>query len=104
MSGNFSKRQRLFTEFECEVYREVLKIPLGEVRTYSDIAKAIGRPKAVRAVGQALKKNPFPIFIPCHRVVAKRGLGGFSKGVEMKKRLLELEKKIKEIVYGDDLS
>ncbi len=104
MSGNSSETQKAFTEFERAVYREVLKIPLGEVRTYSDIARAIGRPKAVRAVGQALKKNPFPIFIPCHRVVGKKGLGGFSKGVEKKKRLLEFERKIKEIVYGSNLS
>ncbi len=89
-----------FSEFEKAVYREVLKIPLGEVRTYEEIAQAIGRPKAVRAVGQALKRNPFPLIIPCHRVVAKRGIGGYSRGVEKKRRLLRLESRVKEMLYG----
>ncbi len=92
------------TEFERAVYREVIKIPLGEVRTYGEIAKAIGCPKGARAVGQALKRNPFPLLIPCHRVVAKNGIGGFSKGVEEKRYLLALEKQIKEWLYGDDIS
>ncbi len=57
------------TAFQRRVLREVEKIPRGEVRTYKQIAKSIGRPKAARAVGQAVAKNPFPRTIPCHRVV-----------------------------------
>ena len=67
-------------------------IPYGETRSYSQLAAQIGNPKAVRAVGNALGRNPLPIIIPCHRVLAKGGgLGGFGGGIEMKKRLLKLE-------------
>lgn len=87
------------TELEKKVLKEVLKIPLGEVRTYKWIAKKIGKPKAVRAVGNALRKNPYPFVIPCHRVVRSDGkLGGYSLGEELKKELLWLEKNIKNIL------
>lgn len=80
--------------FEQRVLNATRKIPYGETRSYSSIARVIGKPRACRAVGQALAKNPFPIIIPCHRVVQKNGsLGGFTGGVNWKKRLLELEKR-----------
>ena len=80
-----------YTEFERRVYAATRRIPPGEVRTYGDIARAIGKPGASRAVGNALGKNPACIVIPCHRVVASNGLGGFTGGLEWKKKLLRLE-------------
>lgn len=83
------------TQFEKKVYKAVLGIPLGQVRTYRWVAGRIGYPKAARAVGNALNKNPWPVVIPCHRVVASGGgLGGYSRGLEKKKKLLKTEKKI----------
>ena len=80
------------TPFQREVWEITRLIPYGETRSYSWVAEQIGKPRAVRAVGQALGKNPLPVIIPCHRVVAIDGkLGGFSGGVEMKKHLLSLE-------------
>ncbi len=77
--------------FEREVYEAARCIPFGKVATYGQIAKAIGRPRAQRAVGNALGKNPIGIVIPCHRVVASDGLGGFTGGLEHKKALLRFE-------------
>jgi len=83
------------TPFAKKVYRVVLDIPLGEVRTYKWVAKKIGHPRAYRAVGQALKYNPWPLLIPCHRVVkCGKRLGGYSRGIKKKKELLNLEKRI----------
>lgn len=82
------------TEFQKEVLGAVAAIPPGETLTYGDVARKIGRPKAARAVGVALAKNPFPLVIPCHRVVAAHGLGGYSCGPDLKRRLLDLDKKI----------
>lgn len=79
------------TEFSQKVYEAVKLIPKGEVRTYGWVAKKIGQPGAARAVGNALNKNPFPVVVPCHRVVAKNGLGGFVGGLAAKKRLLKSE-------------
>jgi methylated-DNA-[protein]-cysteine S-methyltransferase len=79
------------TEFQQKVWREMMKIPFGQTRSYKQIAAAIGRPKAYRAVANACGRNPFPIIIPCHRVVATGGIGGFSLGVGLKKQLLKLE-------------
>jgi O-6-methylguanine DNA methyltransferase len=79
------------TAFQVAVWREMLKIPYGQTRSYGEIAVAIGRPNAVRAVGSACGRNKFPIIVPCHRVVASHGLGGFSLGLGLKKRLLEIE-------------
>ena len=79
------------TSFEFQVYNVVKRIPEGQVRTYTWVAEQIGRPKAVRAVGNALNKNPFAPQVPCHRVVAKNGLGGFASGLEKKKQLLRSE-------------
>lgn len=83
-----------FTPFEQKVYRAVLKIPAGKTRSYQWVAKRIGKPKAARAVGQALNKNPYTIIIPCHRVIRSNGsLGGYSLGLELKKKLLKREAK-----------
>ena len=85
------------TPFEKKVYRTILAIPPGQVRSYEWVAKKIGRPKAARAVGNALHKNPFAPVVPCHRVVKNDGaLGGYSKGLSAKKKLLEKEKAIIE--------
>ena len=87
------------TSFAKKVYNVVLNIPLGEVRPYKWVATKAGRPKAVRAVGQILKNNPWPLIIPCHRVVASGGeLGGYVFGKRTKKRLLNLERQIKKLV------
>ena len=81
------------TNFQETVWRELLNIPYGETRTYSDIADAVGNPKAIRAVSGAIGKNPIAIIVPCHRVIGKNGrLTGYRGGLEMKKELLELEK------------
>jgi methylated-DNA-[protein]-cysteine S-methyltransferase len=80
------------TPFQQQVWQATRLIPYGETRSYLWLAMQIGRPEAVRAVGQALGRNLLPIIVPCHRVVASNGgLGGFSGGIEMKKRLLNLE-------------
>ena len=95
------KREKLFkaTSFEKEVYKCVMKIPLGEVRSYKWVAEKIGKPNACRAVGRALHKNPFPLIIPCHRVVKNDGsLGGYSWGEGTKKNLINLEKIIKDVI------
>lgn len=80
------------TVFQHLVWDTARLIPYGESRSYSWVAQQINQPKAVRAVGQALGRNPLPIIIPCHRVLAIDGrLGGFSGGLEMKRKLLQLE-------------
>lgn len=87
------------TLFERKVYKTILTIPLGEVRTYKWVAAKVGSPKASRAVGQALKNNPYPLIIPCHRVVACAGkLGGYSGGLKKKKLLLYLERQIRKLM------
>lgn len=75
--------------FTVSVLERVLKIPYGETMTYGELAKELE--SSPRAVGQALKRNPIAILIPCHRVVSKNGVGGYSWGVEIKKALLRLE-------------
>ncbi len=83
------------TEFQKAVWNALLQIPYGETRSYKDIAMAIGRPQAFRAVGQAIHRNPIGIIIPCHRVVGTNGaLTGFAGGIELKKRLLDHEAKV----------
>ncbi len=79
------------TPFERDVYEATRQIPFGKVATYGQIAKAIGHPNAQRAVGNALGKNPIGIVIPCHRVVGWDSLGGFTGGLEHKKKLLRFE-------------
>jgi methylated-DNA-[protein]-cysteine S-methyltransferase len=80
------------TDFQRQVWAATRLIPYGQTRSYAWVAAQIGRPKAARAVGQALGRNPLPIIVPCHRVLASNGLGGFGGGLQMKKRLLQLEK------------
>jgi methylated-DNA-[protein]-cysteine S-methyltransferase len=82
------------TEFQKQVWQQLIKIPYGETRSYKDIAVAIGNDKAVRAVGMANGKNPLPLFVPCHRVIGSNGkLTGFAHGLAMKEKLLTLELK-----------
>lgn len=84
------------TEFQKAVYNAMLEIPYGEVRTYSDIAKAINNEKAVRAIGQACKSNSIPVIVPCHRVVSKNNkLGGYmGSHTNLKEILISLEKSV----------
>lgn len=79
------------TAFQKKVWDALKKIPYGQIRTYGEIAAAIGHPGAARAVGLACGANPLPIFIPCHRVVSKNSLGGFRSGWPWKQLLLDLE-------------
>jgi len=81
------------TEFRCLVWKTLGEIPYGETRSYKQIAQAIKNPNACRAVGMANNKNPIWIMIPCHRVIGSDGtLTGYGGGLEMKQKLLELEK------------
>jgi len=77
--------------FTSRVYREMIKIPYGSTMSYSELARRSGRELAYRAVGTACGKNPIPLIIPCHRVTAVNGLGGFGGGLNTKKFLLNLE-------------
>jgi methylated-DNA-[protein]-cysteine S-methyltransferase len=78
--------------FTARVLTEIRRIPYGKTASYGTIARRLGQPNAARAVGQALKRNPIPVVIPCHRVVSYDGsLGGFSMGLDMKRRLLSIE-------------
>jgi O-6-methylguanine DNA methyltransferase len=80
------------TEFQKSVWRAMQKISLGKTNSYGEIAQAIGRPKAVRAVGGACGANPVPVLVPCHRVLAaNKKLGGFSGGLDWKRSLLKRE-------------
>ncbi|MFW5976419.1 MAG: methylated-DNA--[protein]-cysteine S-methyltransferase [Bacillota bacterium] len=82
------------TKFEVEVWNYLKSIPYGEIRTYKEVAKAIGHPGAARAVGNAAHKNPLIIIIPCHRVVSSHGkLSGYKSGLRRKKWLLKHENK-----------
>lgn len=83
------------TEFQKKVWAALETIPYGQTCTYGDIARMVGRPKAVRAVGAANGKNPMWIVVPCHRVVGSNGtLTGYAGGIEMKRCLLELEERV----------
>lgn len=80
------------TPFERRCWDALQQIPYGETRTYGEIARTVGTPNGARAVGSANHKNPIPIVIPCHRVVAAGGgLGGYGGGLDLKRRLLALE-------------
>ena len=86
------------TDFQILVWKEIKKIPKGEVRTYKELAILISRPRSARAVANACGKNPFPLKIPCHRVIGSNGyIGGYSGkgGVKKKIELLKLEKALK---------
>lgn len=87
------------TPFAKKVYKAILSIPLGEVRTYKWVALKIGHPRAFQAVGQALKNNPYPVVIPCHRVINSSGKpGGYILGKKKKTFLLDLERQIKKLM------
>jgi O-6-methylguanine DNA methyltransferase len=80
------------TDFQKSVWRQMLKISIGKTKSYGEIASAIGKPKAVRAVGGACGANPVPVLVPCHRVLAaNKKLGGFSGGLDWKRSLLKRE-------------
>jgi len=79
------------TDFEKSVWKAIAAIPRGEVRTYGAIAAAVGRPGAARAVGGACGRNPIPVIVPCHRVRAAGGEGGYTGGLHIKRALLRLE-------------
>ena len=82
----------LGTPFQVGVWRQLQRIPYGEVRSYADVARAIDRPAAMRAVGAANGANPVPIIVPCHRVIGSGGaLTGFGGGLDWKRRLLAIE-------------
>jgi methylated-DNA-[protein]-cysteine S-methyltransferase len=79
------------TDFQRDVWEALRKIPYGQVRTYGEVADSVERPRAHRAVGNANHANPWPIVVPCHRVVASGGLGGYGGGDHVKRYLLDLE-------------
>jgi methylated-DNA-[protein]-cysteine S-methyltransferase len=100
LDGYFAGERRSFelalaplgTEFQRRVWQALAAIPYGETTTYAAIARAVGKPKAVRAVGAANGKNPISIVVPCHRVIGQNGtLTGYAGGLPSKQRLLELE-------------
>lgn len=92
-----SKIKMVGTEFQLKVWSEIMKIPYGETRTYGDIANAIDQPTAFRAVANACGQNRMALFIPCHRVVARKDIGGYKWGIDKKKWLLGLEKKVSKL-------
>ncbi|SDM00135.1 methylated-DNA-[protein]-cysteine S-methyltransferase [Franzmannia pantelleriensis] len=79
------------SDFQRQVWAALLRIPYGETRTYGELARRLGRDGAARAIGAASGANPLPLLIPCHRVVAADGMGGYSGGAALKARLLGLE-------------
>jgi len=96
----FAGKRRVFdfpldlrgTDFQLACWRALVTIPYGETRTYADIARAVGKPHAFRAVGMANNRNPVAIVVPCHRVIASDGtLCGYGGGLDVKRKLLELE-------------
>lgn len=92
----FAAEIRSHTAFCQEVWKECLNIPSGTVLTYKELAQKIGRPRAARAVGTALARNPFAPYVPCHRVIrSDGGMGGYSApgGITRKKRMLDREKR-----------
>ena len=79
-------------KIEEKIYRKLLEVPLGNVTTYGDLAKAINLKNGQRIVGRIMKKNPFPVIVPCHRVVKSDGtIGGYAYGIERKKYMLSKE-------------
>ncbi|RKQ28656.1 methylated-DNA--[protein]-cysteine S-methyltransferase [Oceanobacillus halophilus] len=101
----FNSKQRDFTidmeffgtEFQRKVWHALIKIPLGETKSYKDIAIDIGNPRAIRAVGGAVNRNPFSIVVPCHRIIGTNGkLVGYNGGLDKKEYLLQHEKRFIE--------
>lgn len=92
--SQFKLQWQLVTPYRRKVLRKTMEIPHGETRTYKWLAEATGNPKGSRSVGQAMANNPWPIVVPCHRVIGSNGkLTGFGGGLAMKERLLSLEAK-----------
>lgn len=86
------------TAFQQKVWKELLNIPYGETKSYKEMAQAIFAPKAVRAIGGAVNKNPIPIVVPCHRVIGSNGsLVGYNGGLDKKEKLLVLENALEKI-------
>lgn len=82
------------TDFQKRVWRELIKIPYGETKSYTEIAQSLGNSNSSRAVGNACNKNPAVVFIPCHRVISKNGnLSGYAYGAEIKQKLLDIERR-----------
>ncbi len=82
------------TDFQVKVWKQLIRVPFGETRSYKEIAEAIGSPGAARAVGNANRKNPLPILVPCHRIIKTDGqLCGYASGIWRKKWLIEHEKR-----------
>lgn len=79
------------TPFRVKIMEALRKVPAGETMTYGELAAAAGKPGAARAVGNVMARNPVALIVPCHRVVATKGLGGFTGGLDVKKKLLRLE-------------
>jgi methylated-DNA-[protein]-cysteine S-methyltransferase len=79
------------TEFQRKVWEQLCAIPYGRTISYGELARRVGRPKGSRAVGQANGRNPIPIIVPCHRVLAGNGIGGYGGGLPMKRTLLAVE-------------
>jgi methylated-DNA-[protein]-cysteine S-methyltransferase len=79
------------TPFQREVWTELTRIPYGETISYGELARRVGRPNGPRAVGQANGRNPIPIIVPCHRVLASNGIGGYGGGIKVKRALLAVE-------------
>ena len=94
------RKKEQLTAFEWSVLKATLEIPFGQTRTYAWVARRIRRPKAVRAVGQALRKNPYPLLIPCHRVIKSDGSLGKYAGKDdgRKRELILLERFILEVL------
>jgi methylated-DNA-[protein]-cysteine S-methyltransferase len=89
------------TPFQLAVWHQLTQIPYGETRSYLDVANAIGRPAACRAVGAANGANPLPIVLPCHRVIGTNGsLTGFGGGLDLKRHLLGMEARVASPLFG----
>lgn len=99
LRGYFAGKRRQFdlplditaSDFDRLVYEQLMRIPYGQTITYGELARRTGNPRAARAVGGANGRNPVLIIVPCHRVVAANGMGGYSAGLRLKRQLLELE-------------
>jgi O-6-methylguanine DNA methyltransferase len=102
--NQISKQFKKYSSFSVKVWKECFKIPAGKTLTYGGLAEKVGHPKAARAVGTALSKNPFAPIIPCHRVVRSDGkLGGYSvkNGVKTKVKMLFFEKETGKDAFFD---
>jgi len=101
LSESLKRKMRIYPAFYRRVWLECAKIPLGEIRTYKEIAISIGNPRASRAVANALAKNPFAPVIPCHRVIRSDGkIGGYSGEGGIRKKIFLLKKEGIKIIRG----